>query len=89
MGRFNEVLVGVGKNREEAFRAAWDDYVYENGHRCSFRGHIAAERVARVPPDKPYVERRGPIELRGVRPDPTAPDAEWLERWKFEVWVHA
>lgn len=102
MGSYNEVLVGRGKNRADALANAWDEYVYQNGHRCSLRKTESARKLRDVPPVKPHVEvRKEPgYNLRGyrqmqevayhsMREDPAAPRSEWLEEWEFEVWVHS
>jgi hypothetical protein len=89
MGSYNEFLTGRGKNRAEALRAAWDEYVEENGTRCSLRPPIKGRLLRTVPPVKPMAKVERGIEYRWSAEDPTAPKSEWLEEWEFEVWVHS
>lgn len=37
MGHHYQTIEGEGKDRNEAFWAAWDEYVRENGTRCNLR----------------------------------------------------
>jgi hypothetical protein len=86
---YNEFITGEGENKMEAFDKAWNEYVYENGHRCSERGIIAAKLLERVPPMKQQSRLVGRTQFISMERDLTAPQAEWLERWEFEVWVHS
>jgi hypothetical protein len=89
MGSYNEFMTGRGKNKSEAYRNACDEYIHENGHRCSIRDTIKAKMVKRVPPDKMQETVIGRNTFIASRPDETAPESEWLEVWEFEVWVHS
>lgn len=102
MGSFNEFLRGTGKNKADALAKAWQEYVFENGHRCSLRETESAKLIRKVPPMKPHVEKQTvktynslgyaknvTQEIHSWQPDPTAPAKDWLEEWEFEVWVHA
>ena len=98
MGSYNETIVGRGKNKKEALREAWDQYVFENGHRCSLRETESAKKLRDVPPIKPMSEmkrvrnafgRVETVEFVSSKEDPSAPKSEWLEEWEFEVWVHS
>lgn len=98
MGSYNEILVGQGRTRQEAKANAWDAYVHENGHRCSLRGEISAELVRYLPPKKwvtvqeqcrDHFGRRRTIDVTHQVADTQARQSEWLQEWKFEVWVHS
>lgn len=89
MGTYNEVIFGAGLTKHDALADAWNEYVYEHGHRCSYRGTRNARLLRKQPPQKPHVETRNGMTYHSVKPDPNAPPDEWLEVWQFEIDVHS
>jgi hypothetical protein len=101
MGHYTDTVAATGKNRREAEATACDEYLYEHGHRCNIRGVERAELIEKVPPTKRVETPRRVNEWvygRLVRremiyvtyePDPDAPPSEWLERWEFDLHIHA
>lgn len=85
MGHHYNTIRGVGKDRQEAQSRAIDDFLYEEGHRHSVRGVDKAELIQKVPPMRIVTEGN----FMFNKPDPNAPESEWLEEWQFELHTHA
>lgn len=88
MGHHYNTIVGTGKNQAEAKREAIDDFLNEEGNRHSVR-ECKAMSMVKVPPKKRIEKKVGRNTYITMEVDPTAPQAEWLECWTFDLHTHA
>jgi hypothetical protein len=100
MGHWTETRRGKGKNKSEAWSSVVADYTAEYGWSHSIRDVEKETLIDKVPPEH-WVETEvrpgqwiyGRWEPRSVvmqmKPNPDAPQSEWLEVWEFEFDIHA
>lgn len=89
MAHYFETVRGVGKDKSEAQRAALDEFLYENGHRHSFRSWDEETLIGRVPPKREVWSEEGGFRVCRTVVDQKAPPSEWLEEWEFVLHTHA
>jgi hypothetical protein len=88
MGHEDITLRGKGKNKQEAYRNALDDFFHENGHRYHVSEDLSSKKLRDVPPKKEKRTPKGGNVYITYEEDPTAPKSEWLEEWEFEIDFH-
>lgn len=93
MGSWTETQVGTGRDREEAWDNVCSAYRDEYGYSHSIREVVLGTLIRKVPPIKEVrtttISRWGNNVTIRYEEDPSAPQSEWLEEWRFEFWVHA
>lgn len=93
MGMYSTTIVGIGSTKKEAQADAEWRFYDEEGHSHDIREIISAEQVASIAPMKwvtrKEVRRYGPpVTYQQQVTDLSAPKEQWLQEWKFKVWVH-
>jgi predicted nucleic acid-binding Zn-ribbon protein len=88
-GHFYTTVEGKGKNKQEAQRAAIDEFLYEHGNRHDVREVLDPKFIRKEPPmGVTYVER-GVTHHDYTKPNTAAPEKDWVEVWEFNLHTHA